>query len=217
MPMSSPMLIKDVLDGLKPFGALIQKFVGPPIEQCGLAFGDSVAAWRIGRSIRLWTRIEETCKSAGINPQSIKFPLFKEIVERASVEDDDELQDRWANLLSNAADPRHEAEVLPAFPDILRQLSKQEANFLDELFEVSTNPNRSASAPIEIDPVPYENLLRLGLIIREHERTVPTAASLDARAMAISMGLAPQELCFLSTLGTAFVTACRTPKRSSSK
>jgi Abortive infection alpha len=215
--MSSPMLVKDVMDGLKPFGELIQKFVGPAIEQCGLALGDSVAEWRVSRAIRLWTRVEDNCKSAGIDPQTIKFPLFKEMVERASVEDDDELQDRWANLLSNAADPRRDTEVLPAFPDILRQLSTQEANFLDELFEVSTNQNRFASGPVEIAPVLFENLRRLGLVVREHERTVPTAAMLDARALTISMGQTPQELCFLSKLGTAFVTACRAPKRSKAK
>lgn len=215
--MSSPMLVKDVVDGLKPFGELIQQFIGPTVEQCGLALGDSVAGWRISRAIRLWTRVEDNCKSADIDPQTIRFPLFKEIVERASVEDDDELQDRWANLLSNAADPRHDAEVLPAFPDILRQLSTPEATFLDELFEVSTDQNRFASAPIEIAPILFENLHRLGLVIREHERTVPTAAMLDARALTISMGQTPQELCFLSELGTAFVAACRAPKRSKSK
>lgn len=215
--MSSPVPIKEVVESLKPFGELIQKFVGPAIEQCGLALGDSVAKWRITRSIRLWTRVQDNCEAAGIDPKTIKFPVFKDIVERASVEDDDDLQDRWANLLSNAADPRHEAAVLPAFPDILRQLSKQEANFLDELFEVSTNPNRFATPPIEIAPVHYENLRRLGLIIREHERRVPTSAMLDARALHISLGLTPEELCFLSEFGMAFVSACRAPRRDISK
>lgn len=210
--MSSPVPIKEVAEGLKPFGDLISKLVGPAMEQYGLAIGDSVAKWRIIRSIRLWTRVQENCKAAGIEPHTIKFPLFKDIVERATVEDDDDLQNRWANLLSNAADPDNQAAVLPAFPDILRQLSKQEAYFLDELFEVMTNPHRFATPPMEIAPIHYENIRRLGLIIREHERRVPTSAMLDARAMTISMGLAPEEHCFLSELGLAFVAACRTPK-----
>lgn len=66
-------------------------------------------------------------------------------------------------------------------------------------------------------PVHYENLRRLGLMIRQHERRVPTSAMLDARALPVSMGLIPEELCLLSKFGMAFVSACRAPRRDISK
>ena len=44
------------------------------------------------------------------------------------------MQERWANLLANAADPRHQNEVAPTFPIILKELTSREVKFLDALY-----------------------------------------------------------------------------------
>jgi hypothetical protein len=49
----------------------------------------------------------------------------------ASVEDDPTLQERWAALLANAANPECNSEILPSFAEILKELTPPEVRFLD--------------------------------------------------------------------------------------
>jgi hypothetical protein len=200
-------------DVLAPFTDLMHSLCGPAFTEYGLAWGDSARAFRLRRLKRLLEKTQERLNESGSQPEAVKFSLLNDIMNHGSAEDDDDLQDRWANLLSNAADPRYESVVQPSFPNILSQLSKEEALFLDELYELTTSPNHFLTPPAVLSPVHYENLRRLGLIVREHERGLQTSAMLDARAMTISMGMVPNEQCFLSEFGTAFMAACRAPKK----
>jgi len=58
------------------------------------------------------------------------------------------LQDRWAALLSNAADSDPKAQVLPAYVEILRQLAANHALLLDTLYDLIQKRH------IPIDPYP---------------------------------------------------------------
>jgi hypothetical protein len=199
-------------DVLAPFTDLIYALCGPAFTEYGLAWGDSAKIFRLRRLKRLLEKTQQQINENGVKPGAVKFSILNDIMNHGSAEDDDDLQDRWANLLANAADSLHESNVEPSFPEILRQISKHEALFLDELYELTISPNHFLTPPAVLSPVHYENLRRLGLIVREHERGVQTSAMLDARAMTISIGMVQNEQCFLSEFGTAFIAACRVPK-----
>jgi hypothetical protein len=208
--------IKDAIEALyKPIESIVKTLAGPAAEEIGQSFRDSMQVWRFKRQARLFQRVKEICDDAGIKPQAVKLPLLFNVVEQASLEEDDELQDRWANLLANASDPAGDAEGMTAFPDILRQLSKTEANLLNDFYEVNAGSNDIGMPAVDISPIYYDNLTRFRLIVPEDDRRMPTSAMLDARAMAITIGQRPMELCFLSALGSAFVKACRAPKKRS--
>jgi Abortive infection alpha len=67
------------------------------------------------------------------------------MIEGASLEEDPNLQDKWANLMANAADPRRKYDISPLFQTILRELSPRDALFLDALHEAWKN---TALAPL---------------------------------------------------------------------
>jgi hypothetical protein len=58
-------------------------------------------------------------------------------VEGASLEEEPSMQERWANLLANAADPRQKSPVEPIFTTILKEITSREAKLLDALYEVA--------------------------------------------------------------------------------
>jgi hypothetical protein len=60
------------------------------------------------------------------------------LLQLASVQSEDELQDRWAALLENTVSGSQ--GVLPSFGQTLSQLTSEEARFLDRLFKVATQP-----------------------------------------------------------------------------
>jgi hypothetical protein len=56
------------------------------------------------------------------------------LLEYASLEQEDDLQEKWAALLANAS-ASGPILVLPGFSDILKQLSPQEARLLDGIYD----------------------------------------------------------------------------------
>lgn len=166
--------MKDAMETLyRPVESIVKTLAGPAAEEFGLMLRDSVRMYRFKRQIRLLKQFEKVCNNARITPQAVKFSLLFDILERASVEDDDELQDLWANLLANAADPQTRTIVGRAFPEILRQLSRQEALFLNAVYELVGEEHKSMSLPINNGSLPalnrieQENLMRLGLLGRD--------------------------------------------------
>lgn len=72
-------------------------------------------------------------------------------LEAASLEEDFDLQEVWAHLLANAADPRAAApRVIPAYAAILGELTSPDFKFLNQFcihFEHSRHPK---STPLRL-------------------------------------------------------------------
>ncbi|MCU1268796.1 MAG: hypothetical protein JWN74_90 [Acidobacteriaceae bacterium] len=116
---------------LKPLTDLLDKIAGPAAEEVGLTFQDSVRTFRLKRQIRLMQRAKEMIDRSGLTPRRVPLKLLLPIFENASIEEDDELQDRWAALLANNAGGNYMATV---FPELLRQLSSGDACLLRMCF-----------------------------------------------------------------------------------
>jgi hypothetical protein len=57
------------------------------------------------------------------------------LLENGSLEEDEDMIERWATLLANAINPNHTGGVNIGYLDVLRQLSPKDALVLDKLFE----------------------------------------------------------------------------------
>jgi Abortive infection alpha len=102
------------------------------------------------------------------------------LLEAASLQDDDELIERWAGLLANATDPAG-SPVEPGFPDVLRQLSPVDARLFDYIvlrghqvvqdrwfLRPLHRGEIKHSGPVKDDDafsVALENLLRVRLVV----------------------------------------------------
>jgi len=205
-------------------GTALNKMVGPAADEFGLAFRDTVRMWRFERQVRFFEQFRQVCSTANIDPKEVKKSLLFDILERATLEEDDGLQELWANLLANAADSKGQVLVKTAFPDILRQISREEASYLNELFEVMeraevqmirTYDQEEEEHTPKLDPVSYDNLQRLRLIDANSE-TIPavavTASLEELRRGGNRYKRLTQETYQLTFLGEAFVRACKAPK-----
>jgi len=215
-------------DVLAPFTDLIHSLCGPAFTEYGLAWGDSARAFRVRRLSRLFEKTQKRIDEENIQPQAVKFSLLNDIMNRGSIEDDDDLQDRWANLLATASDPNQTSRLLVAFPQILSQLTKEEALYLEQMCDVAdkTDANIFAGYRAEdfepefkgtLDEADYDNLQRLGLI-SGNEETIPAAAT-HASMEELRSGAKQQyvpltlERYRITALGYEFVKSCRTPKQ----
>ena len=65
----------------------------------------------------------------------------------ASLQEDEDLQEIWANLLANTADIRQVDVISPAFPLILKELGARDVKFLDVLYQHAEDQARNKYIP----------------------------------------------------------------------
>jgi hypothetical protein len=131
-------LAKGTTEGImKPFAGLITALFGPAAEETGLLIRDYVRVFRESRMRRFFDRAETVFKEHNKNPAPLPLKLLIVILENASMEDDDDLQDRWVALLVNSAGNTR-TNALPAMAQILKQLSSWEVMLLDRCYEALT-------------------------------------------------------------------------------
>lgn len=122
---------------LKPFGNLLERLFGGAVDQIGGEWEDRLKARRLLRRAKVLAKLKQQLDDAGFEAQQISERVWVPALQAVSLEDDDTLQDTWASLLANAANPDVDP-VPPAFPEILGQLTAREVGFL---FLLSQRPS----------------------------------------------------------------------------
>ncbi len=216
---------ESVKQAFAPLQDIAQRLLGPACTEIGLSLGESARVWRKQRYLRLLEKVERMTDGAAIPLGPVAPRLLFPILDAAALEDDDDLQERWAALLANAGNLDFGKNVLPSFPSVLRELSGFEALFLDRVFDEVLEDEKAKVAYIKVgnpqlpnEPVPecplrkatfaaaapvmLGNLQRLGLLTLR--RSLPIL--LNGNPLSNN-----EDYCFLSAFGKAFVRACRPP------
>jgi hypothetical protein len=224
--MSDDLSTEVAKQALEPLGDLLRKIAGPLADEIGASLGVWARHYRFRLGLRMLQKTERMLKEAGITPQAVSPRLFLPILDRASIEDDEDLHSRWAALLANAgASPN---SVHPSFIEILRQLTPDDAHLLDKLYDscaskrirrvtpwvdVITYAERERRAAAGENPEEsFQNLIRLGLIQSDYEvddRRTKVKFTRDGRAKIDAELESHYEL---AEFAIRFVRACRVPK-----
>lgn len=122
---------------MKPFADLINKLFGGPVEQIGGMWTDGLVARRQIRQIKLMQKVQRAIEEAGFEPSMVRDKVGVNLLQAALLEDDETMQDTWANMLANESDPRQQNPVEAVFPAVLRDLSPREVKFLNALHDVA--------------------------------------------------------------------------------
>jgi len=110
----------------------IDKLVMPPAEELGLLIKDQISLWRFKNQVQILNKAKAICEKNNISVKAISPKLLCPYLEHASLEDDDELQDKWAILLANMVDSQQNIQN-HVFPYILSQLSRDEFKLLESV------------------------------------------------------------------------------------
>lgn len=126
------------IDAAREAGSFIARFVSGPLEQGVGIFEDKLQYMRWERQVRLMNRADEFLKNSGLAEPSKNVPLMLAIplFQEASLEENDEMQDRWAMLLVNAANADFGSDIHRSYIDILKQITPLEAKILDAIYSL---------------------------------------------------------------------------------
>lgn len=224
-------LVKASLDAaFGPVKDIANRLFGPVADQLGAVLANPMRVFQFQQSVRLLQKVKRICAEAGIDPKAVPLKTLLPILENASVEQEEDLHDRWANLLAHAGGSD---DVHPAFPDILRHLSGSDVKFLDALCETPVSHLDSVvSTSVPADErlmwndlrelwdqrigsgtdfdfaVSLDNLLRLNLLTRSIRSTD------EPKQYSSGAGVLPAiDFFAVTSLGFRFVLVCRTPKK----
>lgn len=198
----------------KAFGESIK----PGFEELGLLIQDKVRSWRFRNQINTLLKARDFLDKKGINPQQVPLKVLAPLLENCSLEEEESMQNRWAALLANAADPNFEEEIRPSFTSILKDLSPKDASILDGIFGATERMPRedwfnsgavanSIKASLNLSDTEFEiavdNLYRLQLCR-------PPSTRLDfIDNKERQFQLQTKVIVCITELGHVFVKACR--------
>lgn len=147
----------------------LQRLVGPSVDELGLLFSDNVKLWRLKNQIRNLEKIRKIVENEKVVLKQINLKVLVPYLEGVSLEENEKLQEMWANLFVNYIDVNKNL-TSHVYPNVLKQLSSREVEIL-ELGSATRNIcigrkyfSKIESKEIRIEGYDLSNLERLGLL-----------------------------------------------------
>ncbi len=123
---------KAVEKGLELAKDFLTKIIGPSAEEIGLLMADNIRFFRFKNQVKILSKSQEYIARKNISLRQVPVKVLVPLLENASLEEDDELQVKWSNMICNMVDAEKNL-VNHVFPYILGQISIEEYSALEKL------------------------------------------------------------------------------------
>lgn len=119
--------------------SFVAPFIKAPLAEASGLVEDWLKFVRWERQARFTLRAKAVMAELGLHEPTRALPLNFAIplLQAASVEEDDELQDIWVNLLINSADVSYDVQIRRAYISILQDLGSLEVKIMDTIYSRS--------------------------------------------------------------------------------
>jgi hypothetical protein len=200
---------------------LVNKLAGPLAEEVGMMLGDKVKVYRVKNWIKTAEKTERLLRVAKLPANAVPPRLFLPIMEAASIEDNETLQDMWAGLLATASQDTD--TVSPSFVETLKQLTPVEARYLQRLYDDTSSERRKVyprgNGWVGHSTIPMDafGLIRKKYLAPSEEGTSTARSEEDSFTDLMVFG---DELKFeflYTEYGAEFLRACQGPNAASSE
>lgn len=130
------------IDALREAGGFFARIFGGSLEQLGGMFEDRLKFRRSVRLVRFAKRYEEICIEEGFSGavKPVEMKIGVALLEAASLEDNDELQDMYVRLLAVATDPNSTVEARRSFTTILQDFGPLELKLMRLIYTAPEGP-----------------------------------------------------------------------------
>jgi len=201
-------------------GQFVAKFINGPLEQISGIVGDKLIYMRWERQVRLMKRADDFMKEINMTSPTREIPLKFAIplMQAASLEEDDDLQDLFAKLLINAANEDSGVNIKRTYIDILERINPLEAQILDTIYSMPFKYTRhkallTKDLPGRTDVVPDDPKLERKNPSPEVQLALANLAVLGCLSITKSLGGGQVMGSINQTLlGKKFIEACTLKK-----
>ena len=166
------------VDAVKKLASFLDGTFGNAITNSIGILGDKLAYYRLTKAIELQEAVEQKLKERGVEKRYVPVAFGLPIVEKATVEEEPVLQEKWANLLTNARDATYDKPIRRNFTSMLADMEPVDTQLFDfvvrEYLAIAENGEKSlfsrkklsqnTSIPGNVVENAVRNLIRLGLL-----------------------------------------------------
>lgn len=125
-------LPKQILDKSE---KLLSTLFGEGFKEIGGIFADKMRLVRLKNQISILNQASQIMDKSGLKAHQINLKTLVPLLEKSSLEEDEKLQQKWANLIANISSSL-ENGLEPRLVNTLSNLSATEALILDNLYEM---------------------------------------------------------------------------------
>jgi hypothetical protein len=123
------------LEVTEKLGTFFAKVFKAPLEDTAGIIGDKLKFMRWQRQVRMADEVNRILTQREISDTKAVLPkLALPILENASLEEDDTLQNLWVKLLANAMYPNFKNPIMSAFIGIIKELEPMDAKILENVY-----------------------------------------------------------------------------------
>lgn len=131
-----------VVEATEKMGVFLSRVLDEPITEAVGIFGDKLKYMRWTRQLRITDEVNRILDERRVkNTRAVPPKLAIPIIEQASLEENDELQDLWCNLIANSLDPGFKVEIRYSFIEIIKNLTTLDARILKYVYGTTVGIN----------------------------------------------------------------------------
>jgi len=213
---------KTIKAGIKGDQDAVAKFfsgIVPDFIKDGVGIlSDQVKLWRWSNQINIIKKAQAKIEASGLNKKQIPLKVLVPIIQNSSLEQDKNMQDKWANMLANAA--TGSIEISPNYAAILNELSPIEVVILDKIYqEVNKEADYQKRKALQFDATKLKSMLntteeKMDLIVENLFRlnVLQSPAGQGVMLGNFPFALRTTKVFEFTTLGYEFVRACNWKK-----
>ena len=116
----------------------LQKVITPSLEETGLLIAEQVRYFRFVNEVKIAAKADQYLKSNNIDTHKVSLKVMLPLLEGASMEEEESLQDKWAALLANTVAKGSQISTTTLYSYILSQLTKEDAEIFEIIYNNST-------------------------------------------------------------------------------
>ena len=125
-------LPKRIVDGAELF---LKKLLGPTISETGELIADQIRYRRFRNQVIIFTKAKELLLKNHLEPNSINLKTLSPLLEFSSLEEEEDLQNIWANVIANISSYDTEQAINLKCIEVLKSITPNEIILLDRFFE----------------------------------------------------------------------------------
>jgi hypothetical protein len=121
-------------DGIrKALGRALEQFLGPAAGEMGQLIADQVRYMRWRAALKIIERAEKISSEQNLSKREVPIRFLVPFLEKASLQDEDQLSEMWSGLLAKARDEYKDRFI--GYIDILNTLSPGEVQVLNAMWD----------------------------------------------------------------------------------
>lgn len=198
-------------DTAKTANGLLGRILGSAADELGVILSTNLKPRLVANQIKNLKKVEKIVSDSGMTLRQVNLKVLFPYLENIALEEEETLQDMWANLFANYLDSAKNL-TLTVYPSFLAQLSTEEVKLLLHMKENKRYVNFAAQNA-ELDDVSNGailNLRRLGLIeeIEEFKASGSSSGDYADFSRDITIEREDSSRYWLGDLGVGFLEAC---------